>query len=166
MLSWGIADFFVVKAVRKTEVLKTFIWSQIVGVILFLIIFSLFFKLPVISLSVFWILLITGILGVVPLMAYYKGLQIGSVSIISPIAHSYAVIAVILSLIFLNETLTTRQTIGVILTILGVILTSFKYHDLFKLKLKNFATGIKYAVIAMFGWGAFVIFFDTLVSEL
>ncbi len=166
MIGWGVADFFVAKAVRKANVLKTFVWSQIIGLVLFLIIFLLFFKFPIISFSLLGILLIAGFLGVVPLLAYYKGLQIGAVSIISPIAASYAAVTVVLSLIFLNETLTALQAIGIILAILGAILTSFKFHDLIKLRLKNFAAGVKYAVIAMLGWGVLIIFIDILVSKL
>ena len=166
MLCWGVADFFVAKAVRKADVLKTFIWTQITGLILFLVIFSLFFKFPIVSFNTLIIVLIAGFLGVIPLLAYYKGLQIGAVSIISPIAASYAAVAVILSLVFLNETLTILQTIGIILAISGAILASFKLHNLAKLRLKNFATGIKYAIIAMLGWGMLVVLISILVSEL
>ena len=61
---------------------------------------------------------------------------------------------------------TALQVIGVILAIMGAILTSFKFHDLIKLRLKNIATGVKYGLIAMLGWGIFVIFIGILVSEL
>ena len=166
MISWGVADFFVAKAVRKSGVFKTFIWTQIIGLILFLVIFSLFFKFPILSFKALILILIAVFVGFIPLLAYYKGLQIGAVSIISPIAASYAAIAVILSLIFLNETLTVLQAIGVSLAILGAVLTSFKFHDLTKLRLKNFATAVKYAIIAMLGWGVLVVLIGILVSEL
>ena len=165
MLAWGIGDFFVAKAVRKSSVFKAFIWAQIVGLTLFLFVFLFLFEFPIISFTSLIMLLIAGILGLVPLLAYYKGLQIGTVSIISPIAASYAVIPIIYSLIFLNEKLTVLQTAGVILAILGAILTSFKFHDLIKLRLKNLATGVEYGLIAMVGWGVFFIFIDSLVSE-
>ena len=99
-------------------------------------------------------------------LAFYKGLQVGYVSIVSPIASASAVIAVILSLIFLKESLTTLQAIGISLAILGAILTSFSYHDLIRLNLKNIATGVKYALIAMFGWGVMIVIIDILVSKL
>ena len=166
MIGWGIADFFAAKSVRKSGVFKTFIWTQIIGLILFLVIFSLFFKFPILSFKALILILIAGFLGFVPQLAYYKGLQIGAVSIISPIAASYAAIAVILSLIFLNETLTVLQAIGVSLAILGAVLTSFKFHDLIKLRLKNFATAVKYAIIAMLGWGVLFVLIGILVSEL
>lgn len=166
MVCWGTADFFVAKAVRKTTVFKTFVWSQIIGVILFFIIFSLFFKFPVLSFTTKGIILFAGFLGAISYLAFYKGLQVGKVSIISPIAACWAVVTVILSLIFLNETLTALQIVGVSLAILGAVLTSFKLHDLLKLRLKNIAKGVEYAIIALLAWGVYFIFIDILVAEL
>lgn len=166
MISWGTADFFVAKAVRKTSVFKTFIWSQMIGVILFFLIFSLFFKFPFLSFTTIAVILITGFLGAISYLAFYKGLQVGKVSIISPIAACWAVVTVVLSLIFLDETLTTIQAIGVGLAILGAILTSFKLHDLLKLKLTNIATGVEYAIIALLASGIYFVFIDALVAEL
>lgn len=166
MIGWGTADFFVAKAVRKTNVFKTFIWSQIVGVILFLSIFFLFFKFPPISSTTIMIILFTGFLGVISYLAFYKGLQVGKVSIISPIASCWAAVTVILSIIFLGEQLTGFQALGVSLAILGTVLASFKFHDLSKMKLRNLAAGVKYAIVAMLSWGVYFLFISFLVDEL
>lgn len=90
----------------------------------------------------------------------------GKVSIISPVAACWAVVTVILSLIFLNEMLTALQAVGVSLAILGAVLTSFKLHDLMKLKLRNLATGVEYAIITLLAWGMLFAFIDVLVTEL
>lgn len=166
MIGWGTADFFVAKAVRKTNVFKTFLWSQIIGMVLFLFMLPFFFKVPIFSFNTIIIILVTGFLGVVSYLAFYKGLQVGKVSIISPISACWVIVAVILSLIFLNEKLTTLQTIGVSSAILGTIFTSFKLRDLFKLRLKNSLTGIKYAIITLLGWGIEFLFISILVSRL
>lgn len=166
MIGWGTADFFVAKAVRKTNVFKTFVWSQIIGLILFFLIFSVFFKFPILSLATIGIILIAGFLGTISYLAFYKGLQVGKVSVISPIAACWAVVTVILSLIFLNETLTVLQAIGVSLAILGAVLASFRLHDLLKLKLRKLATGLEYAIIALLAWGVYFVFIDVLVTEL
>ena len=166
MFGWGTADFIVANAVRKTNVLKTFLWSQITGIILFSVVFLAFFKLPMLSLFAIEIILIAGFLGVISYLAFYKGLQVGKVSIISPISSCWAAVTVILSLIFLNETLTKFQAYGVTLAITGAVLTSFKWHDLKKLNLKNLATGVHYAIIAMLSWGIYVVLISMLVPEL
>ena len=166
MISWGTADFFVVKAVRKISVFKTFVWSQIIGIILFFLIFSLFFKFPVMPYNIIIMILITGFLGVIAYLAFYKGLQIGKVSIVSPIAASWSVITVILCLVLLKEKLTNIQSFGISLAIIGAVLVSFKSHDLLKLRIKNIAVGVKYALIALFGWGFYMFLIGVLVDKL
>lgn len=165
MVGWGTADFFVVKAVRKTNVFKTFIWSQIIGAVLLFLIFLIFFRLPIFSLATIGIILIASFLYTIAYLAFYKGLQMSKVSIISPVAACWAVVTVILSLIFLGETLTTLKSIGVGLAILGAVLVSFRLHDLLNLKLKNLAVGVEYAIIALLGWGVYFVFIDVLVNE-
>ena len=166
MISWGTADFFVVKAVRKISVFKTFVWSQIIGIILFFLIFSVFFKFPVMPYNIIIIILITGFLGVISYLAFCKGLQIGKVSIVSPIAASWSVITVILCLFLLKEKLTNIQSFGISLAIIGAVLVSFKSHDLLKLRIKNIAVGVKYALIALFGWGFYMFLVGVLVDKL
>jgi len=165
-ICWGTADFFVAKAVKKASVFKTFLWSQIIGVGLFILIFSSFFKFPILSFATLGVILVAAFLATIAYLSFYKGLQVGKVSVISPIAACWAVVTVILSIIFLGEKLTTVQGVGVALAILGAVLTSFKFHDLLKLKLKNAAKGIKYALIAVFGWGIGFVLIDVLVTEL
>ncbi|MFH0868571.1 MAG: DMT family transporter [Candidatus Woesearchaeota archaeon] len=166
MIGWGVADFFAAKAVRKSSVFKTYFWIQAIGLVIYLLIFLLFFKLPAISLMTFALIVICAFIGITTVMSFYKGLQVGIVSIISPIGASYAVVTVILSLIFLNETITSFQAVGISLVILGAILTSFKFHDLIRLKVKNIAAGVKYAVFAMLGWGVLMVLIDVLVADL
>ncbi len=166
MLGWGVADFFAAKAVRKSSILKTFFWAQTTGMIVIFIIFSLFFRFPVVSFSSIIMLLISALLGVISLLAFYKGLQIGTISIVSPVASAWAVIVVLLSMVFLDEALTALQTAGISLAIIGGILASFRYHDLIRLKLRKIARGVEYGLIAMLGWGIMFTLIGILVSKL
>jgi len=166
MFCWGTADFLVAKAVKKISVFKTFFWSQVIGLILFFLIFLLFFNFPITPSNIIIIILVAGFIGVMAYLAFYKGLQIGKVSVVSPIAASWSVITVILSLFFLKEKLTNIQFIGISLAIVGAVLVSFKSHDLLKLRIKNIAVGVKYALIALFGWGFFMFFIGIMVDKL
>ena len=166
MLAWGVADFFAAKAVRKSSVFKTYFWSQSIALTIYLLAFLLFFEFPAISLVTFGIILICAFLGITSVMSFYKCLQIGTVSIISPISAAFWVVTVILSLIVLNETLTALQTISIGIIILGGILASFKYHDLIKLRLKNITAGVGYAIYAMFAWGVLFVLLDILIADL
>ncbi|MBW2977163.1 DMT family transporter [Candidatus Woesearchaeota archaeon] len=165
MLGWGVSDFFVAKAVRKTTVLKTTVWSQLIGMILFFLLFPFFLEIPRFSFIDTAIILISGVIGILALLAFFKGLQKGKISIVSPIASSYAALTVILSFIFLGEKLNALQTAGVSLAILGAVLTSLRFHGLIGLKIKNIGTGVKYGLIAMIGWGTIFVFIGFLVSK-
>jgi len=164
MLSWGVADFLVASSLKKTNIYKTFIWSQIIGLLFFVIVFALFFQLPAISKYFIELILISGLLSVVSYLAFYKALQVGKLSIISPIAASWVIITVILTLVFLNESLTILHSLGVFLVILGIILASFKLHHLLKFKFTNLLSGVKYAIVALLGMGLFFYLIGILVS--
>ncbi|MEM3421529.1 MAG: DMT family transporter [Candidatus Hadarchaeum sp.] len=165
MLSWGIADFFAARAIRRAGVFKTLVWGQAVG-LLVLIAVAFLVGLAVPSFYLVIIILLAGFLNVVACLAFYHGLQVGKVSIVSPVSASWVVVTVILSLAFLGENLSRSQAIGVVLTISGVFLTSFKFRDLLKLRLRNLATGAQFAAISMVAWGVHYIFIDVLVAEL
>lgn len=166
MLSWGVSDFLAAKAARKTSVIKALVWSQIAGTSILVLAFLLFFKFPAVSFASLTLILLGGFLNIAALLAFYKGMQIGNVSVISPISSSFAVITVILSLIFLNENLSALQATGVSLAILGSILASFKFHDLIRLRLKNIAVGVEYGLIAMLGWGILFALIRPLINDL
>ncbi len=166
MIGWGFADFFAAMAARKTSVVKTLVWSQIIGTAMLIFIFPLFFKIPAVSFTLVILILISAFLNIIALLAFYKGMQIGNVSVISPISSAYAAVTVILSLVFLNEKLNALQAAGVSLAILGTILASFKLHGLMRLKPENIARGVGYGLIAMLGWGIAFVFIDILIENL
>ena len=166
MLSWGITDFFAAKSVRKSSVFKTYFWIQAVALAIYSAIFLLFFDMPPVSLIILGVAIIASFLGISSVLSYYKGLQVGYVSIICPIAASYAIITVILSIVFLDETLSSLRLTAISLVIFGGILASFKFHDLVKLRVKNIAKGANYAIFAMIGWGIMFVLLDFLISEL
>ncbi len=166
MLCWGATDFFAAKAVRKSDVHKTLMWSQIAAVAAFIPVLYFFFDVPLISLSSIGIILITGFLSVAAYLAYYKGLQIGKVSVVSPVTACWGAVTFVLSLTFLNESVTMIQTLGVCLAVLGAVMVSFRFHDIIKVRIKSVMKGAELGAIAALGWGVYFVFIDVLVSEL
>jgi len=166
MLGWGIADFFVANAVRKSRVTQALLWINMISFFILFTIFLLFFRLPALPMGTIVFLLITSLLAFISIMAFYKGLQVGNVSVVSPVSASATVITVILSVLILKESINSLQAAAIAITISGAVLASFKLHDLMKLKLKNFSRGIEYALVAMFGWGVLFILIDKLIEDL
>ncbi len=71
-----------------------------------------------------WVLLLAGVAGVFGYLALYRGLESGHVGLVSAISASYGGIIVVLSVIFLGESLTPAAAVGVGATVAGVALAS------------------------------------------
>ncbi len=66
-------------------------------------------------------LILSGIATGLSWIFYFKALQIGKVSLVAPVDKASVAIAIILSVIFLGETLTLKMAIGAIMIIAGTI---------------------------------------------
>ncbi len=153
MLSWGGADFFAAFAARKVGHFITLFWTYVIA--FFVTLVYLLFSPQSLNFSIEMVamLALVGLLQAAALMFFYKGLEIGLVSIVSPIASSYSLIVVLLGIILLKEQLTTLQGLAILLIILGVPLVSINLNELFKNKARIFQKGIKEALVALFAWG-------------
>ncbi|MFC1755406.1 EamA family transporter, partial [Thermoproteota archaeon] len=96
------------------------------------------------------------VIGSAAIYFYFRAMHKGKVSLVAPIAHASSLLTVILSFMFYGEKLSTTQYIAVILLIIGVILLSFRYSELKKLKLsKRLIPGAEFALLTMLGWGLY-----------
>ena len=69
--------------------------------------------------------LLVGILGMLGALSFWNAIKTGPVAVTSSITALYPSVAVILALIFLKETLSIKQIIGIILALIaGVLLAS------------------------------------------
>jgi drug/metabolite transporter (DMT)-like permease len=153
MLAYGIIDYMGSILTKKDNAVRITFWYFLLSSILLIVIGLLFFKPPTISLFHVLAFTILSIISVFAFLAFYKALRIGKVAVVVPIANTYSIIIVLIGILFLNENITLFLGIGIILTILGTVLTSFKLKDIMNLNLKKAAPGVKYAIITMLGWG-------------
>lgn len=166
MLSWGASDFFIAKSVRGSGVLRAFLWAQIVSVTLLFSIFLYYYDIPKFTSYTIALIFTAGTLGVVSNLSFYKSLKVGKVCIVMPVASCWAMITVVLSMIFLGESLDMAQVLGIVFAIFGAALVSFRFSDLKKLDMKKHANkGVEYAVVAAFAYGTNFVLIDVLVSE-
>ena len=107
MLFWGVAIFLAAIVSRKIGNILTLFWMQLFGFVVGLIYFLFnIHSLPVFStFHLISILSAIAILQVVAYLAFYKGLEKGQVSLVSPIGASWSLITAILSIIVFKETL-------------------------------------------------------------
>lgn len=159
MFSWGVGDLLAAIASRKIGALKSYFWMRVAGVIL-----ASFYLLKTkekVSLGLYFILplIFAGILDFVGTLSFYKGFSTGQVSIVSPIASSWSLVTVILSIIFLKETLYPIQILAIFLIIVGIWLTSIDSKEFLDKKKLNFNKGGKEGLIAMSTWGLMAFLF-------
>lgn len=166
MLGWGLADFFAKKAVDRIGEFKTLLWAQTVGLIFLSFFYFVFGSGVNYTIANIVVFVITGFLGTSAYLLFYRALKKGSLSVISPIQASWVIVTVILSVLFLKETLTNTQIFAVITTIAGILLVSFRYNDLRGLNFKNILPGVPEDVVSMAFWGVNFVIIGFLVSQL
>ena len=96
-LTWGFADFFGTLKGRALGVLRVLVYVQLGGLVVIAVVVAVRGKGPADSEVLFAIpAAVSGTLG---LYAYYRGVAVGAVSIIAPIAGVSAVVPVIFGIV-------------------------------------------------------------------
>ena len=93
----------------------------------------------------------SGLLGTLSFFSFYRALQLGPVSVVSPVFASYAALTVVLSVALNGEHLSGLAALGVSSTIAGVVLASSRSSrdrgdDASR-------AGIPFALVATLSWG-------------
>ena len=165
-LGWGIGDIFGTIATRKIGAFSTTLYSYILRVA----IFALYIPFALAELShltkdIFLINIILGVLLLIGFLAFNEALRTASAPLVGTIAASFVVVVVILSIIFLKESITARQLIAILIIFAGLVLSTL---DLRKLKAGKFlaSRGIFLAVVAMMTWGIYFTFIKIPVREI
>ncbi|MUV57379.1 transporter family protein [Halogeometricum rufum] len=65
-----------------------------------------------------------GVCLTVGILAYYRALSMGPVSIVSPIFGMFLVLSSVIGIAFLNESLTARKAVGIGLALVAIYLVS------------------------------------------
>jgi drug/metabolite transporter (DMT)-like permease len=151
-LGWGWSDLLASIASRKLGSRTAVVIAQIAGFAGFLVAALVVHPTWGVSTRDVLLLLAAGCFAGVAYFALYRGLQLGPIALVSPIASAFAVITVLLSVTVLGESLTAGAWAGVVCTILGVTLASTDLRRLEKAVAQH-RRGIPFALAAMAGFG-------------
>jgi uncharacterized membrane protein len=154
MLGWGLYDFLGGVYAKQIGPFKSFFWSQLAGlasaiVLTLVLATSLSVPLPVILL-----LPIAAILYSAGYLFFFKGLQIGNVSIVAATMNLWAVFTMLFAFIFLGQRLSATQFLGVLLILSGVALASTDWSNLRHHEFR-LSSGVKEAILGAFFFGVF-----------
>jgi drug/metabolite transporter (DMT)-like permease len=148
--SWGVGDFFGGLKSRSLNPVAILIVAQPIGLTLLAIWVAVRGQGPPGS-EVLWACL-AAVLGTTGLIAFYKGMAAGALSIVAPIAGAGAAIPVIWGLAH-GDHPSGYQELGFAAALIGVVLASFERRP----EAARLAAGVGWAVIAMLAFGAYYI---------
>ena len=122
----GLTSVFAKTGIKNTDsILATFLRTIVISLFLLLIII---FKeninnIFLIDKKTLLFLTLSGISNTLLWICYFKALDLGTVSKVTPVDKTSIVLTLILSSLFLNEKITTIKIISIVLILLGTFLT-------------------------------------------
>ncbi len=123
-LIWGITSVVEKVVLVKTEVLPGLFYRSI-GVLIGMIILTAFMLRPAQIKAVdprsALLLVAAGFMGsFIAFIAFYKGLKLGEVSLVVPVAGSFYLVSFILGILLLGEAITPLKVLAVSLITVGI----------------------------------------------
>lgn len=150
-VSWGTADFFAAKASKRNSPEATALWVSIIGVFTYTIIFL--FNQGQIGWPHLGVLfaVAAGVSLELGILTFYRGLDSGPVSAVSPISSAYPIVTTLIVVLIFKGSLSPVETAGILVVVAGIILTS----GLLELKNaeKKLTPGVAYALLTFLLWG-------------
>ena len=150
--SWGVADFLGGLKSRSLPVLAVLALAQPFGFLLVLLI-VLAGGVGAFDPQVLWALP-AAVLGTAGIAAFYKGMAIGTISIVAPIAATGAVLPVVIGMV-LGDRPSLRQLVGFPLAIGGAALASRERGE--RVGGGRLAAGVPWAILAAVGFGGYFV---------
>jgi bacterial/archaeal transporter family protein len=154
MFGWGIYDFLGGVFAKQIGAFKSLFWSQLAGLIsifLLAIVFKSSVNVPVL---VIILSIIAAILYSAGYLFFFKGFEIGNVSIIAATMNLWAVFTMFFAFMFMGQRLSGIQTFGVVMIIFGATLASLNWSEIRNQRFQ-LSAGVKEAVFGAFFFGVF-----------
>jgi transporter family protein len=154
MFGWGLYDYFGGLFSKRIGNFKTLFWSQLAGLVfalLLIVVFAINLNIPI---GIAVLILVASILYAVAYLLFFKGFELGNVSIISATMNLWAVFTMLFAFIFLGQRLSTFQFLGVLMIMAGVALVSLKRSDVKDNNIK-LLSGVKETIFAALLFGIF-----------
>jgi drug/metabolite transporter (DMT)-like permease len=150
-LSWGVGDFLGGVKARVLHPLAIMAISQPVGLVLLGIAVAARATGPPGG-EVAWALL-SAVFGTTALAAFYRGMAVGAISIVAPIAGAGAAIPVVVG-VATGDRPSALQGVGFVAAIGGVVLSSWERSP----GRSRWAAGAGFGIVAMVGFGLYFVF--------
>lgn len=166
MSGWGISDFFAKKSVDKVGYLVSLFWMQTFGLLPLLIYLLIKFDLSNFSFNQIPTVILLGLIDIIGYLMFYKALEKGKVSIVSPITASYSALSILVSALAFHELITGKMFLILGIVIVGILLTSIDLGEFKKegFNKKDLLKGVPEALIGVALFSIWFPFWDNFVS--
>lgn len=121
-LSWGTGDFIAGRLSRREQVLVVLAWTQLVG-LLSVVVLTLAVNDDWPGWNEMWPALVAGAVGPLALGCFYRGLAIGTMSVVAPISATAVAVPVIAGLAT-GDRPGAAAVVGIALAAAGIVLAS------------------------------------------
>jgi drug/metabolite transporter (DMT)-like permease len=154
-LCWGLADYCATVASRATGSSRVVLGFHLIATAILAVVVLATGALDDVAagdaLKLVWI----GALGALSYRTFYKALEIGPISIVSPIVSAYAAVSVVLAVIVLGESLGPAQVAAIVVVMLGVMLASADLRQIHAIERRQ-ALGLVLALVTVVAIGVVV----------
>jgi drug/metabolite transporter (DMT)-like permease len=148
-LSWGFADFYGPLKGRTLGALRVMLISQLVG--LTAIALAVAFRGIGPMDAAVLLAIPASCLGTLGLYSYYRGMAVGAMSVVAPVAGLSAIVPVIVGFAS-GDRPSAWQNLGIVLALAGVLLASREHQEGGG---RRFAAGVGLALLAAVGFGGY-----------
>jgi drug/metabolite transporter (DMT)-like permease len=161
LVGWGIGDYISSKLSKGYHpAVINLSLSLVAGVPL--IIIALFFGVPEFSFKSVTLFLGVSVLISAGFISMVKAFSYGATGVVSPIANAYAVVTLLIAVVFLGVETSVIQIISVFTVVGGISLLSYEKSQGKKLKLHN---SVVYAILALLFFGLGFAGFDIAATQ-
>lgn len=144
-LCWGAGDMFITYLARAIGTPKALLGIQAFSLISWLLILAGMWTFPFATTEIWLLLLLCGALHVAGMVFTYRAFEIGTLSIVSPFASSFAIVTALCALVA-GERPAFIALLGAALLILGVIIVTGSSSDTGPRSLKGVPEAIGSAI--------------------
>ena len=147
-LAWGSMDIASALGSRRLGSLNVTAGVQLVSAVLLVVVAIVTGTPPPSDPGLLLASAVLGLAGAGAYLAYFTGLRIGPISIVSGMVAAYGGLTVVLAVIFRGESLTALQAIGAAIATVGVVLTAVAFDGGMRAT-RLAGPGVIFAVVAL-----------------
>jgi uncharacterized membrane protein len=148
MVLWGFEELFLKEVIGRLKAFTTLFINTITGLVVILVVTIVFFadEITLITNTHLILAFLTAFLAFLGWVFFYKALERQELSLIASLDEAWIIIAILIGIFFLGETLGTFHILAVIAVLAGAFIISV---DLSKLKHVRFISGSGYEALSI-----------------